>query len=64
MTEHEKTWDDARRALLSVEHFVRRLESSTRSQYAGLHYKEIEACTKLMLVQLEYARLAEEGSRP
>lgn len=50
-------------ALQRVEHYAMRCQYQTRNPYARLHYAEVEAQAKLMLVQVEYARLAERGER-
>ena len=58
---HDEALSDMRQTVLRAQHAARQLQTSTRSEYAALHYEEVEAQAKLMLVQLEYAALAERN---
>lgn len=53
--------DEVKRLILTLEALTRQLVHDYDVGYAAAHLKEINLQAQLMLVQLEYAKLAHEG---
>ena len=53
---------ELRKRILWIEKMTRNLQSEYDNKYAQAHLREINLQAQLMLIQLDYARLAQEAT--